>query len=136
MLVRANVCSKLLLVLAYEVRARYSVPAKVFTGAGPLCWTWVIMLVAPPAAAITYVNESRGLEPSVYGGGASSSSALFEDSPLLSAGSAALVSASATVAPPVILGRSEWTGQNAGGGSLLGSVTEALNRSGERAGGK
>ena len=35
------------------------------------------MLEAPPAAAMTYVNESIGLEPSVYGGGGSPSSEDF-----------------------------------------------------------
>ena len=124
------------LVLHHHTMPVCFVPAKVFTGGGPLCWTWVIILAAPPAAAITYVNESSGLEPSVYGGGASSSSALFEDSPLVSAGSAALVSASATVALPVTVGPSGGAGQKAGGGSLSGSVTDALNRSGECAGGK
>lgn len=51
------------------------------------------MLEGPPAAAITYVNASIGLDPSVYGGGGSPSSKLLrEDSPLVSLGSAALVS--------------------------------------------
>jgi len=51
------------------------------------------MLVGPPAAAITYVNASMGLDPSVYGGGGSpSSKLLFEDSPLVSRGGTALVS--------------------------------------------
>lgn len=50
------------------------------------------MLAAPPAAAMTYVKESRGLKPSVYGGGGSESSwPLLELSPFLS-GKAALVS--------------------------------------------
>lgn len=95
-----------------------------------------MILAAAPAAAITYVNESSGLEPSVYGGGASSSSALLEDSPLLSAGSAALVSAFATLAWPVTTAPAGFAWQNAGGGSLSGSVTAALNLSGECAGGK
>jgi hypothetical protein len=51
------------------------------------------MLAAPPAAAMTYVNDSRGLEPSVYGGGGSPSSTPLPDaSPLVSRGNAALVS--------------------------------------------
>jgi hypothetical protein len=55
-----------------------------------------MMLAAPPAAAITYVNDSSGLGPSVYGGGGSpSSTPLLEDSPLVSGGSAAFVSAAA-----------------------------------------
>lgn len=43
----------------------------------------MIILDGPPAAAITYVNDSMGLDPSVYGGGGSPSSADFapEDSP-------------------------------------------------------
>ena len=53
------------------------------------------MLAAPPAAAMTYANESSGLDPSVYGGGGSPSSTLFEDSPLVSGGSAALLSLAA-----------------------------------------
>ena|SRR5271168_843598 len=54
-----------------------------------------MMLAAPPAAAITYVNDSSGLDPSVYGGGGSpSSTPLLDDSPLVS-GSAAFVSAAA-----------------------------------------
>jgi hypothetical protein len=55
-----------------------------------------MMLAAPPAAAITYVNDSSGLDPSVYGGGGSpSSTPLLDDSPLVSGGSAAFVSAAA-----------------------------------------
>lgn len=42
------------------------------------------MLAAPPAAAITYVNDSIGLDPSVYGGGGSASSDFPDDSPGLS----------------------------------------------------
>lgn len=83
------------------------------------------MLAAPPAAAITYVNESSGLEPSVYGGGGSESSAFLLDSPLLSAGSAALVSAS-TLAVPATAASAGGTGLKAGGGSLTGSVMDAL----------
>lgn len=63
-------------------------------GAGPACCTCVRMLAAPPAAAMTYVKPSSGLEPSVYGGGGSPSSRSLLDVPLLvSRGSAALVSA-------------------------------------------
>lgn len=53
-----------------------------------------MILEGPPAAAITYVNVSIGLEPSVYGGGGSPSSRfLFDDSPFVSLGKAAFVSA-------------------------------------------
>lgn len=56
----------------------------------------MIILAAPPAAAIRYVNESNGLEPSVYGGGGSpSSEPLPGGRSLVSRGSAALVSATA-----------------------------------------
>ena len=59
-------------------------------GAGPPCCTCVIML---PAAAMTYVKPSNGLEPSVYGGGGSPSSrSLLAWLSLVSLGSAALVS--------------------------------------------
>ena len=37
----------------------------------------MIMLAAPLAAAITYVKDSNGLEPSLYGGGGSLSSDFF-----------------------------------------------------------
>lgn len=73
-----------------------TVPPSVLTGGPPVCCTCVMILAAPPAAAITYVNDSRGLDPSVYGGGGSpSSTLLLDDSPLVSCGSAALVSARA-----------------------------------------
>lgn len=52
-----------------------------------------MILAAPPAAAIRYVKESSGLEPSEYAGGGSESSSFLEDSPLVSWGRAALVSA-------------------------------------------
>jgi hypothetical protein len=55
-----------------------------------------MILAGPPADAITYVKESSGLDPSEYGGGGSpSSTPLPEDSPLVSLGSAAFVSAEA-----------------------------------------
>ena len=82
------------------------------------------------------MNESSGLEPSVYGGGGSESSVLLlECSVLVSAGRAALVSASTLVAP----GRAASTGgagQNGGGGQESGSVTEALKWSVWFAGGE
>lgn len=81
---------------------RYDLPAPklVFIGAGPPCCTCVIMLAAPPAAAMTYVNPSNGLEPSVYGGGGSPSSRslLLPSLSLGSLGSAALVSATTELA--------------------------------------
>ncbi len=84
------------------------------------------MLAAGPATAITYVNESRGLEPSVYGGGGSASSALLlEDSALVSEGRAALISAS-TLVVPVEGASTGRPGQKGGGGQESGSVTEAL----------
>lgn len=53
-----------------------------------------MILAGPPADAMTYVNESNGLEPSLYGGGGSPSSISLEDEPsLVSRGNAALVSA-------------------------------------------
>ena len=58
----------------------------------------MIILAGPPAVAMTYVNPSRGLEPSLYGGGGSPSSRSLLLEPylsLVSRGSAALVSATA-----------------------------------------
>ena len=58
------------------------------------------MLAAPPAAAMTYVNPSNGLDPSVYGGGGSPSSRslLLPSLSFGSLGSAALVSATTELA--------------------------------------
>lgn len=85
------------------------------------------MLAAPPAAAMTYVKESSGLEPSVYGGGGSpSSAALLDGSPLVSDGSAALVSCS-TVVAVLYVAATGGPGQKAGGGS--GSANMALKLS-------
>lgn len=54
------------------------------------------MLATPPVAAIRYVKDSKGLEPSEYGGGGSLSSAsLLDDRSFESGGSAALISAAA-----------------------------------------
>ena len=87
--------SIIFLVMCSSLSAFHHIPANVFMGCPLPCCTWVIMLAAPPAAAMTYVKESSGLEPSVYGGGGSpSSAALLDGSPLLSDGSAALVSCS------------------------------------------
>lgn len=53
-----------------------------------------MILEAPPAAAMTYVKESIGLDPSVYGGGGSPSSGVFpEDFPSWSRERDSLVSA-------------------------------------------
>jgi hypothetical protein len=73
----------------------------VLIGGPPPCDTCVIILAGPPAVAITYVNDSRGLEPSLYGGGGSPSSrSLLPDASFsfVSRGSAALVSAQAAAA--------------------------------------
>ncbi len=85
-----------------------------------------MILAAPPAAAITYVKESSGLDPSVYGGGGSDSSAVLLDSAFVSAGSAALVSASTLVVPTAVAASAGSTGVNAGGGLGSGSLTKAL----------
>lgn len=53
-----------------------------------------MILAAPPAAAIRYVKDSNGLEPSSYAGGGSLSSSFFDDGPFISFGSAAFVSLS------------------------------------------
>lgn len=85
------------------------------------------MLAAPPAAAMTYVKESSGLEPSVYGGGGSpSSAALLDGSPLLSDGSAALVSFSTVVAGLYVVATGG-PGQNAGGGSGSANMARKLS---------
>lgn len=93
-----------------------------------------MILAAPPAAAITYVNESSGLNPSVYGGGGSPSSALlFDGSPLVSGGSAALVSASAVAAAADSKGE---VGAKAGSDEKSGSVTGSPGRTVEDPRGK
>lgn len=52
-----------------------------------------MILAAPPAAAIVYINESNGLDPSsLYAGGGSSSSLLSDDCAFVSCDNAALVS--------------------------------------------
>ena len=92
-----------------------------------------MMLAAPPAAAITYVKPSSGLEPSVYGGGGSPSSRLLmEDSALLSCGNAALTCSSRTEGAIRGLGGAD--GAIAGTIEGLGSVMRALSFS--RSGGK
>lgn len=69
-------------------------------GAPPLdCDTCVMMLAGPPADAMTYVKDSSGLEPSLYGGGGSPSSrSLLLEPSFVSRGRAALVSATAFAA--------------------------------------
>lgn len=58
-----------------------------------------MILAGPPADAMTYVKDSSGLEPSLYGGGGSPSSrSLLLDPSLVSRGRAALVSATALAA--------------------------------------
>lgn len=75
------------------------------------------MLAAPPAAAMTYVKPSSGLEPSVYGGGGSPSSrSLLPAGPsFVSRGSAALVSATTELAA-LAKGVTSGDSSNAGGG--------------------
>lgn len=88
-----------------------------------------MMLAAPPAAAITYVNESRGLDPSVYGGGGSpSSTPLFDDSPLVSVGSAALFSAAALCSASSSARASSKEGAGAVASSELQTVSVTLAR--------
>lgn len=77
-----------------------------------------MMLDAPPAAAITYVNDSSGLYPSVYGGGGSPSSLVFPGPSLLGSASEALVSA--TIDPEEVESR----GSSGGGGAKAGRDPE------------
>jgi hypothetical protein len=84
---------------------------------------------------MTYVNDSSGLEPSVYGGGGSPSSTLFpDDSPLLSLERAALVSA-ITEGGGFKFAAAEGYSSNGGAGAKAGkeavpdSVTEMSNAS-------
>ena len=92
-----------------------------------------MMLAAPPAAAMTYVNDSMGLDPSVYGGGGSPSSDPFpDDSPFFSRESSALVSTTTEdVAGEVCVGYSSKGGAGAVAvrDSTCGSVTEGLEGS-------
>lgn len=79
------------------------------------------MLAAPPAAAMTYVNPSSGLEPSVYGGGGSPSSKSLLDCPgLVSRGSAALVSATTVEGDP-----GDSHSSNGGAGAYATSESDA-----------
>jgi len=97
------------------------------------------MLAAPPAAAMTYVNDSSGLEPSVYGGGGSPSSMPFPDaSPLVSRGKTALVSAAAlaSASSSARVSSNEGAGAVARKDSQAASVTELLMRWSSDMGGK
>jgi len=89
------------------------------------------MLEGPPAAAITYEKASRGLEPSVYGGGGSPSSKFLPDvSPLVCLGSTTLVSATrCSASSSAIVSAKEGAGAVARICSLTASVTAALKRS-------
>lgn len=91
-----------------------------FIGGPPLCCdTWVMMLAGPPADAMTYVNDSSGLDPSLYGGGGSPSSmSLLLEPSLVSRGSAAFVSATAAAAAEDEDSVKGGAGANAGGESL------------------
>lgn len=93
-----------------------------------------MILEAPPAAAITYVNEWRGLDPSVYGGGGSSSGDLPEESPFWSRESDALVSATIGDEGAGSSGSSTGGGRSRAGREVdLGSVTLArLGGAGEK----
>jgi hypothetical protein len=99
-----------------------------------------MILAAPPAAAMTYVNDSSGLDPSVYGGGGSPSSGPFpEGSPFLSRESAALVSAITDgAAGEADAGDSSkgGAGAKAGRHGVADSVTAALIRSSSASGTK
>lgn len=88
------------------------------------------MLAATPAAAITYVNDSMGLDPSVYGGGGSPSSGAFpDDSPFLSFEKAAFVSATTVDVDDGSGGSSEGgVGAKEGSTAELDSVTVALTQ--------
>jgi len=115
-----------------------SLPASGLTGAPVPCETWVMMLAGPPAVAITYVNPSMGLEPSVYGGGGSpSSKSLPEEPSLVSRGSAAFVSATATAAADEDGPRSGSSEENAGSCSVgPGGVAALFASAGEGSDGK
>jgi hypothetical protein len=108
----------------------------VFIG-GPLlcCDTCVMMLAGPPADAMTYVNDSSGLYPSLYGGGGSPSSmSLLLDPSFVSRGSAALVSADAVAEDDDSV--KGGAGVNAGGESLSSSSRSLLGTSLLCSGGK
>lgn len=92
----------------------------------------MIILAGPPADAMTYVNDSSGLDPSLYGGGGSPSSiSLLLEPSLVSRGRAALVSATADAAAEDEDEDSVNGGAatNAGGASVWGVSSLALLRS-------
>lgn len=106
-------------------------PPNAFIGGPAVCWTCVMMLAAPPAAAMTKVNDSSGLEPSVYGGGGSlSSTPLRVGSPLVSRGNTALVSAALrhSASSSARVSSNEGAGAVAVVDSQTASVTAALIR--------
>jgi hypothetical protein len=86
-----------------------------------------MMLAGPPADAITYVKESSGLEPSLYGGGGSPSSiSLLPARSLVSRGRAALVSATAVAAAEDEDSVNGGAGTKAGGESLCEALSQVL----------
>lgn len=87
-----------------------------------------MILAGPPAVAMTYVNESSGLEPSLYGGGGSpSSKSLLLPAPsLVSRGSAALVSATAALAAEEDDSWNGGAGAKAGSESTTAPVMDGL----------
>lgn len=102
-----------------------------FIGGPPLCCdTWVMMLAGPPADAMTYVNDSSGLYPSLYGGGGSPSSmSLLLEPSLVSRGSAALVSAKAHAGVEDDDSVKGGAAAKAGGGESLSSWLQSPDRS-------
>jgi hypothetical protein len=96
-----------------------------------------MMLAGPPAVAMTYVNESSGLDPSLYGGGGSPSSiSLLLEPSFVSRGRAALVSATAAAAAEDDDSVKGGAGAKAGRDSQALLVTTALFGSLEVSGGK
>ena len=95
------------------------------------------MLAGPPAVAMTYVNESSGLDPSLYGGGGSPSSiSLLLEPSFVSRGRAALVSATAAAAAEDDDSVKGGAGAKAGRDSQALLVMTALLGSLEVSGGK
>lgn len=85
------------------------------------------------------MNDSSGLEPSVYGGGGSPSSTPFpDDSPLVSLGNAVLVSAVAlaSASSSARVSSKEGAGAVTSRGSQAASVTADLMRCSSEKGGK
>ena len=116
-----------------------NLPPRVLIGGPAVCCTCVIILAAPPAVAMTYVNDSSGLDPSVYGGGGSPSSMPpLEDSPFVSFGRAAFVCAAAldSASSSARASSKEGAGAVINGISQMDSVTAALIRLSSASGGK